>query len=384
MKNFLTITRTKYFKDIARLVPIFDGQFIILTHILEDRAEWLDAISSIAPIILIVAIPYSVHLPSFNKLKKDYKIVTPSLMQLCDAQYLKNLIADHLSTSSPTIVLEIGGYFAKVLQNFNSTLTDKLIGIVEDTESGHRKYEQIANELHYPVVSIARSSLKSNEDFLVGASCLYSAEKLFREAGFLMDSKTALVLGFGKVGRGVAHALAKRHYHVMVYDVRPDCRLNALSEGFQIPDRNIALQKADIIYGATGDCSLARKDFTKLRNGVILISCGSKDVEFDIQALEKHYIKTSIFKNLDCYKNKSKTIYLTAHGTPINFIDGATIGPVLALTQAEIILAIKEVILLHSAGKTGVFTTNRMTKNLLTAKWLKYFLDPVYGSYLHV
>lgn len=384
MKDFLTKLRMDYFKSVAQLVPPFNGQFIILTHLLEDRAELLSTINSIAPIALVVAIPYSLHLPSLKHLTKQYKIVTPTLVQLYDAQYLKKLISNHLSISTPTIILEIGGYFAKVLQSFNSTLENKLTGIIEDTESGHEEYEQISRSLHYPVVSIARSSLKTNEDFLVGASCVHSAEKLFRKAGFLLDSKTALVFGFGKVGRGVAHALAKRHYHVMIYDVKPNCRINALSEGFYIPNRKTALQNADIIYGATGTCSITEKDFAKLKNGVTLISCGSKDTEFDVAVLKKDYTKTNVFEDLDCYRKKEKSIYLAAAGTPINFIDGAIIGPVLALTQAEIILAIKDVISLHHSGKVGIFETNKETKNLLATKWLEYFLDSATGSYRHV
>ncbi len=52
--------------------------------------------------------------------------------------------------------------------------------------------------------------LKETEDFLVGSSCLFSTGRLLREAGFLIDGKQALILGFGKVGRGLAHALLRR------------------------------------------------------------------------------------------------------------------------------------------------------------------------------
>jgi adenosylhomocysteinase len=206
---------------------------------------------------------------------------------------------------------------------------------------------------------------------------------LFRRAGFLLDSKTALVLGFGKVGRGLAHALAKRHYHVMVYDIQPSRRINALSEGFQVPNRKTALQKADIIYGTTGVCSITQKDFITLKNGAVLISCGSKDTEFDLRGLQKQFVKHDVFEHLHRYKRGKKTLYLAAQGAPINFIDGATIGPVLSLTHAEIILAVKEIIALYNSGKHGLFETPQKTKDLLAAKWLKHFLEPNYGSYRH-
>jgi adenosylhomocysteinase len=383
MKSFLTQLRVQCFDEIAKNVKNFDGQFIVLTHLLHDRPEVLATISKIAPIALVIAVPYSLQSETLAQLKPKYNIITPSLPELNNEQYLHNLLRQYLPLARSTIILEIGGYFANAIKSFRHDLATKLIGVIEDTETGHRAYEAVKNKLKIPVVSIARSPLKTNEDLLVGASCLYSTEKLLRTSGFLMDSKSSLVLGYGKIGRGLAKALAKRHGHVMVYDINHSLRITALSEGFQIPERKYALQHADIIYGTTGTCSINKSDFKYLKNGSVLVSCSSKNVEFAIDKLEHDYSKTKIMDNLDKYEKNNKVIYLTANGTPINFIDGATIGPILTITQGEIIMGINDLINLHQRKQCGLFETSEETKQILVQTWIKCFCDKD-GKYKYV
>lgn len=379
MQALLTSLRKKYFNAVAKFVPKINVQFIMLTHVLEDRPELLSAINDIAPISLLIAVPYSIHQPTLTQLQQKYKVATPELKQLYDKDYLVALITHNIDDKLPTIILEIGGYFAPALQTLQQALPSKLLGVVEDTEAGHRAYERIAQDLPCPVISVARSALKETEDALVGPSCLYSTEKIFRGSGFPIDGKRSLTLGFGKVGRGLAHALQKRYCPVSIYDINPIRRINALSEGFQIPDRKAALKNAEIIYGATGTCSVKGEDFRLIKNGALLVSCSSKDIEFDLPYLTQHYNKQAIFDNLVSYTNEQQVLYLAAQGRPINFVDGAVIGPVLALVQSEIILAIKQLVTLH--GESGLFETDKAIKDRLAQVWLKYFCDGTTGHY---
>lgn len=379
MQSMLKQLRTKYFTAIANLVPKADIQIVILTHFLEDRPELIEAISAIAPISLLIAIPYSIHQSTLVELEKIYPVATPTLEQLYDKTYLITILTKHLKKAKPFIILEIGGYFAPVLQEIKKHLSMNLLGVVEDTEAGHRRYEKISHTVISPIISVARSELKNSEDFLVGTSCLYSTEKLFRKNGFPIEGKPSLVLGFGKIGRGIAHALSKNYCPVAVDDTNPVRCISALSEGFQIPNRNQALKKAEIIYGATGTCSIKAEDFKLLRDGALLVSCSSKDIEFDLAYLKKNYYLKPINETLDCYENAHQQIYLAAKGTPINFVDGAVIGPVLALVQAEIIIAIKQ--LLELNGRPGLFETDHETKKMLAEKWLDFFRDEQSGHY---
>jgi adenosylhomocysteinase len=280
----------------------------------------------------------------------------------------------------PTIILEIGGYFAVILNELEQALGNNLIGIVEDTENGHRQYEQLKS-LPCPVVSIARSDLKKAEDSLIGNACLFSTEKIIRETGYIIEGRRALVLGFGKIGRGLAQALARRNCHVDVNDSNPIKLTEAISEGFYIPEKTESLKNADIIFGTTGKTSISEEEYRYIKNGAILVSCSSKDVEFDLPFLRANYEIKEIFPNYTKYNNENKNFYLLAKGYPINFIDGSALGPSLALSQSEIILAIKNICELNRQGKKGMFTLDSKEKRMLAKIWLKHFCDPVTGYY---
>lgn len=379
MRDLLTTLRTRFFTDVAKISPKFYGRFIILTHLLPDRPELLSVLSTIAPISLIIAIPYSLDTNTLDSLQNDYLILTPTLDELFNPDYLSSVLANELE-KGPRILLEIGGYFAFILQTIPLHIRNNLLGVIEDTEAGHRQYQQ-TSELPFPVISVARSTLKATEDFLVGNSCLFSTEKLLRQAGFLIEGKKSLVLGYGKVGRGLADALSRRDCPVSVYDIDPIRRILALSEGFHIPEKSVAIQNAEIIFGTTGENSLSSYDITRVKNGSILVSCSSKNHEFDLNFLEKNYNKEEVFPHFERYRNKNHTFYILSKGTPINFIDGAVIGPILALTQAEMILAIRKLLL--EERKSGIFELCEEERQMLATLWLKHFCDSTTGYYRH-
>ncbi|CAN5284507.1 adenosylhomocysteinase [soil metagenome] len=382
MRDHLTSLRECYFKDIANQVSSCDAQFIVLTHLLPDRPEFFLALEEIAPISMIIAIPYSIHQPTCYALQNKYNILTPSLDNLRNKHYLLEILKKNIQSSKPVIIIEIGGYFASVICEANKILPSNLLGVIEDTEAGLLQYLKYEDQLPCPIISVARSSLKETEDFLVGASCLYSTEKLLRATGFPIGGKYSLVLGYGKVGRGVAYALHRHHCPVLVYDTDPIQRIKALSEGFKIPSKSQAFYQAEIIYGATGNNSIVGDDFTKIRNGALLVSCSSKDQEFDLNHLNSLYHKKAIIDGIDQYQNDDHMLYLAASGQPVNFIDGAVIGPMLALVQAEMIMAIKDLFSLQ--GRKGLFETNKETKSILAEKWMDYFCDSTTGRYKNV
>ncbi len=379
MKSLLAQQRLDYFTTITKSIPQINAQFIVLTHLLEDRPEFLEAIENISPIMLIIGIPYSINHTTHETLNKSFNVVTPSLDQLYDQNFLTQLVAKNIDSSLPVIILEIGGYFAPALTSLRKILSDKLIGVIEDTEAGHRQYDKYSETLPCPVISIARSSLKQTEDFLIGASCIYSTEKLLRTNGFPIEGKRSLTIGFGKVGRGVSHSLLRHHCPAVVYDKEPTRRIQAISEGFEAPDKESALKNAEIIYGATANYSIKGDEFKLLKSGVLLISCSSKDIEFDLAYLEKNYKKTKVTTTLDCYENSTQCIFLAASGKPINFIDGAVIGPILALAQSEIILAIK--LLISLRDQKGLFETTSKMRDFLASSWLQQFCDTQTGRY---
>lgn len=375
MDEILKATRRRFLNRIADGVSGFQGKLILLTHLLPDRPELLEAFSKIAPIELTIAIPYSTHRETFENLQKRYKILTPTLTQLSDTEFLTKHVVRAVG-DEPVVIVEIGGYFASALSRLQRLLEGRLIGVVEDTEHGHRRYEAL--NLPCPVVSVARSTLKEAEDLVVGPSCIFSTEKLLRSVGYLLEAKSTLVLGFGHVGKGIARSLTGRRIAVAVYDINPVKRAIALSSGYSVPNRAVAIRNAEVIFGATGCQSLAAKDFGQLRRGVVLVSCSSKDVEFDVESLKTYHDQKIILDGIDQYTNEDSCIYLLAQGCPVNFIDGAVMGPVLTLVQAECLVAIGH--LLKNRQEHEILEVPCSERMALAEAWMEVFLDSEAGS----
>lgn len=377
MKQKLQSILDMYFNEILHEFPQFHGHLILLTHILPDRLEFLSAMNNVVPIAKIIAIPYSLNSETLKILQKKYQVLQPSLNELLSREYMQKLVSS-IVEDKPFVIVEIGGYFAPLLNYLRNEYRDLFVGIVEDTEAGHRRYEN-ASSIPCPIISVARSCLKEAEDSLVGPSCVFTAEKIMREGGFPSYGKKGLVMGYGKVGRGIANTLSHQNFLVMIYDHDPIKRMLACAEGFLVPSRGEAIQSADIIFGATGEISLSADDFKLLKKGVILVSCSSKDTEFDLSLLKSQYKESRVIANLDRFDSQYNTVFLIGNGCPVNFLGDATIGPVIALIQGEIIIAIKQVI--EMRNKTGIFEVNRVSRQELAKKWLAYFVDQSSGKF---
>lgn len=382
MENVLYKVRKNYFNEIARFVPKFDGQIVVVTHLLNDREEMLDAISSIGEIALVIAIPYSIHQPSLKRLKNlGYTIQAPSLSEMTDPAFLQNLIRQYISKHY--IIHEIGGYFAEVAANKAIRKDKKLIGIVESTEAGHRRYLHLKKQLNCPVMSVARGSLKWTEYSQVGNSSFFSTEKLLREHGYILTGHKTLVIGYGRVGQGLANRLTSHNCTVSIYDINPIMRVRAFGEGYGVPDKKEALSEAEVIFGTAGGEAICGDEFKWVRNGAILVSCSSKNNEFDIKYLSENYKSELVGDNLTKYTDpiSGKKLYMLRHGYPINFIDGAVMGPVLAIVQAEIIYSFKYIIEKAAKKHSGLYEVHEQDREFLASKWLNYFNNRTFGYY---
>jgi adenosylhomocysteinase len=185
-------------------------------------------------------------------------------------------------------------------------------------------------------------------------------------------------VGFGKVGTGLAHSLQRRGCAPVVFDSDPIRRVIALSSGFRVPKIEAALSQSDIIFGATANKSIRGSMFDELENGTMLVSCSSKDDEFDLDYVLSNYEVSHRFENLDVYSRGNKTLYMLANGRPINFIDGAVLGPALSLVQGEIISGIRE--LFNNRTSRGLFELHSETRKRIAEIWFDHFFDPNSGT----
>ncbi len=383
--NILKEPREKYFTEIANnLGAVPDSKQIVITHFLPDRPELMKAFNIISPIELLIAIPYSIVPEVLAELRTVYNVVTPTLNELLSPTYLTDLIRPILNANKnfKFTISEIGGYFAPQIHSIFQEFGNQIIGFIEDTQNGHVRYEK-QKPLPYPVISVARSTLKEGEDTLVGPSCFFSTDKLLRSVGVILSPRRALVVGYGKVGRGMAFSLQDNNCVANVYDINPIRNCIANGDGMLIPGRQEILKECDIIFGCTGVTSISGSDFDLLDDGCILVSCSSKNIEFDLPTLYANFTKQNIIPKFDKYVSNStgKIIYLLGEGTPINFIDGAVFGPTLTLVQAELILASKAI---HSLVANGeLLELSISERKIIADSWQNAFIDKNSGSFYY-
>jgi adenosylhomocysteinase len=113
-------------------------------------------------------------------------------------------------------------------------------GVTEETTTGvHRLYEmQEAGTLLFPAINVNDSVTKSKFDNLYG--CRHSLiDGINRATDVMIAGKTALICGYGDVGKGCAQSLRGQGARVVIAEVDPICALQAAMDGYQVIVGNI-------------------------------------------------------------------------------------------------------------------------------------------------
>jgi len=141
-----------------------------------------------------------------------------------------------------------------------------------------------------------------------------------RATDVMIAGKTAIVAGYGDVGKGCARALHSFGSRVIITEIDPINALQASMEGFEVARMDDAISKAHIVVTTTG-CSgiIQPKHFPKMRNNIILCNIGHFDCEIDVAWLKENSERENIKPQVDKFKLKNgNTIILLAEGRLVN------------------------------------------------------------------
>ena len=136
---------------------------------------------------------------------------------------------------------------------------DAIKGVSEETTTGvHRLYELHKNgQLPFPAINVNDSVTKSKFDNKYG--CKESlVDGIRRATDTMMAGKTAVVCGYGDVGKGSAASLRGAGARVKVTEIDPICALQAAMDGFEVTTLEDTVADADIfgrIYDAEDNLS---------------------------------------------------------------------------------------------------------------------------------
>ena len=199
----------------------------------------------------------------------------------------------------PNLLLDDGGDLTKIVHDEYPQLAESIVGLSEETTTGVlRLYEmERASTLKMPAINVNDSVTKSKFDNMYG--CRESLlDGLKRATDVMLAGKTAVVCGYGAVGKGCAQALRGQGARVIVCEVDPICALQASMEGLEVATMEEVAAHGDIFITATGNCDVITLDHMRqMKDRVIVGNIGHFDSEVQVAALRNlkwHNVKPQV------------------------------------------------------------------------------------------
>ncbi len=188
---------------------------------------------------------------------------------------------------TPNMILDDGGDLTRIMHDEFPELMDGIKGISEETTTGVVRLVEMQRkgELKAPAINVNDSVTKSKFDNLYG--CRESLiDGIKRATDVMLGGKTAVVAGYGDVGKGCAAALAGQGARVIVTEIDPICALQAAMEGFQVLTMEEAAKLGDIFVTATGNVDIITIEHMRaMKDRAIVCNIGHFDSEIQIAAL---------------------------------------------------------------------------------------------------
>ena len=189
---------------------------------------------------------------------------------------------DAILARKPDLLLDNGGdIFARVADRPYVTLR----GGTEETTTGRERLVPLRDKIKVPVLVINDSPIKqfAENKHAVGQSMF---ESYVRFTNRSTNGKRVTVFGYGACGQGVALNFRNAFSLVSVVDRSPVKTLEAHLDGFNTPNREIAIRDADVIITVTGAKEvITADDLSLFKNGVVLLNGGHLPHEIDVKAM---------------------------------------------------------------------------------------------------
>ncbi|MEN6355512.1 MAG: adenosylhomocysteinase [Armatimonadota bacterium] len=247
--------------------------------------------------------------------------------------------------------------------NFFHKIVENIRGVSEETTTGvHRLYQMMdRGELLIPAINVNDSVTKSKFDNIYG--CRESlVDGIKRATDVMISGKTALICGYGDVGKGSAESLAGQKARIMVTEIDPICALQACMAGYSVTTVEDALPYADIYVTCTGNCDIITAEhMSKMKDQAIVCNIGHFDNEIQVDAMKalpgvKH---TNIKPQVDAFTfPDGHTIYLLAEGRLIN-LGCATGHPSFVMSNSFTNQTLAQIDLWTNDHKVGVYLLDK-------------------------
>jgi adenosylhomocysteinase len=233
-------------------------------------------------------------------------------------------------------------------------------GVSEETTTGVNRLYQMheKGELLIPAMNVNDSVTKSKFDNLYG--CRESlTDGIKRATDVMIAGKTAVVCGYGDVGKGSAQSLRAFGARVYVTEIDPICALQAAMAGYRVVKVEDALPEGDIYVTATG-CRdvITLEHMKKMKDQAIVCNIGHFDHEIqvgrlsEVRGIKKVNIKPQVDKWIF---PDGHAIYMLAEGRLVN-LGCATGHPSFVMSNSFTNQTLAQIDLARTDYRVGVYT----------------------------
>ena len=236
-----------------------------------------------------------------------------------DAEY-----EDHLQKtleSEPHLIIDDGGDLVAMLHTRYPQLIENVRGGAEETTTGLIRLRAMAADgaLKIPMMAVNDAYCKYLFDNRYGTGQSVW-DGIMRATNLVIAGKTAVVIGYGWCGKGVAMRARGLGARVIVCEVDPIKAVEAVMDGNAVMPLIEAAAQGDIFITITG-CrdALAKEHFLNMKSGAILCNAGHFDLEInkkDLAALAD--VKRLARRGVEAFEFDGKKIYLIAEGRLVN------------------------------------------------------------------
>ncbi|HET7637643.1 MAG TPA: NUDIX domain-containing protein, partial [Ktedonobacteraceae bacterium] len=345
---------------------------VAVSHIIPSSESYILSLHENFTLVGVIPKPTSLN-------KRSRRVLIEAGVPILDSFSRASLAADPealvrlLAGYEKVCLVDIGGYFSPILAELKSKLGRRLCGVVEDTENGHQKYAQ-HDTGRAQVVSVARSPLKDFEDQLVGHSVAHATETVLRQINVLITYRTCGIIGYGKVGRGIAEYLRQRGIRPLVSELNAVRLVQASCDGAAICSTDELLKKSDILFCATGTKALDLLKLRDLKRGAFLASVTSSDDEFDLTFVDSEYERQPLARHITRFSKRGHSFHLLNDGNAINFLYAAAVDAYINLVQGELIYSVSKLATAGYKDSREIHANATDDHEMIARRWLEYVM----------
>ncbi|WP_208435521.1 adenosylhomocysteinase [Bartonella phoceensis] len=221
-----------------------------------------------------------------NLILDDGADATNYILMGCRAEENKDILA-HPNTEEEEFFFKQIQKRMDATPGFFTRQCAAIKGVSEETTTGVHRLHHLQEKglLPFPAINVNDSVTKSKFDNKYG--CKESlVDGIRRATDVMIAGKTAIVCGYGDVGKGSAASLSGAGARVKVTEIDPICALQAAMDGYEVVHLDEAASSADIIITTTGNKDIVRLDHMRqVKDMCILGNIGHFDNEIQVSTL---------------------------------------------------------------------------------------------------